>query len=180
LNIALRNTGNGTENLNSTTFKIQDAWKEIYPETDFKYSFLDESIARFYKSETNVAKLLNWATGLSIFISCLGLLGLVIFITEQRMKEISMRKVLGASKNQIISLLTKEFLKLVVFSFVLTVPIAYWVIYSWLEDFAFRINIGWWTFVLGPVLMIIVVFLTLSLRVLKIASSKPVDYLRKA
>jgi hypothetical protein len=111
--IALPPKGATTDNWKKTIAGIERAWKEIYPEEQFNYEFLDESIARFYKKEQDTASLLNWSTGLAIFISCLGLLGLVIYTTTQRTKEIGVRKVLGASVTQIVSLLSKDFLGLV-------------------------------------------------------------------
>ncbi len=100
--------------------------------------FLDESIAKFYTAEKNISRLLNWATGLAIFISCLGLLGLVMFITNQRTKEIGIRKVIGATVTQIVTLLSKDFLKLVLIGFLIAIPIAWWGTNMWLENFAFK------------------------------------------
>ncbi|MEO6358483.1 MAG: ABC transporter permease, partial [Ferruginibacter sp.] len=105
--------------------KMELAWKEVYPDTDFEYSFLDEDIAKYYKAEQNISSLLMWSTGLAIFISCLGLLGLIIYISNQCTKEIGIRKAVGATVTQIVSLLSKDFLQLVIVAFVIAVPITW-------------------------------------------------------
>ena len=133
--------------------KIEKAWKQVYPEDDFECDFLDDTIKEYYTAEKNMSKLLMWATGLSIFISCLGLLGLVTYITHQRTKEIGVRKVIGASVSQIISLLSKDFLKLVFIAFVIAIPIAWWGSYKWLQNFSYKTNISIWIFFLGGMIM---------------------------
>ena len=110
----------------NTIAEIQKAYKQMYPGEDFNYKFLDDTIAKFYESEQHTASLLNWATGLAIFISCLGLLGLVIYTTNIRTKEIGIRKILGASVTNIVSILSKEFVQLVLIAFVIAAPIAWW------------------------------------------------------
>ena len=163
---------------NTAIAKIEKAWKEIYPEDDFEYSFLSEDIAKYYNSEKNVVRLLSWATGLAIFISCLGLLGLVIFITVQRTKEIGVRKVIGASVSQIVSLLSKDFLKLVLIAFVVAVPIAWWGTHKWLDNFAYKTEMSWWIFLIGGVLMAILALVTISIQTIRAALANPVDSLR--
>ena len=176
--IALSPKGNNTDNWKATIAKIETAWKEVYPEEDFQYEFLDESIARFYKKEQDTAKLLNWSTGLAIVISCLGLLGLVIYTTTQRTKEIGVRKVLGASVTQLVSLLSRDFLQLVIFGFIIAAPLAGWAMNKWLEDFAYRTSISWWIFAMSGLLMIIVALLTLSIQTIRSAIANPVKSLR--
>ena len=158
--------------------KVEKAWKEIYPEDDFEYSFLSEDIAKYYNSEKNVVRLLSWATGLAIFISCLGLLGLVIFITVQRTKEIGVRKVIGASVSQIVSLLSKDFLKLVLIAFVIAVPIAWWGAHKWLDNFAYKTELSWWIFLIGGVVMALLALITISIQTIRAALANPVDSLR--
>ena len=158
--------------------KMQTAWKELYPEDEFKYSFLDESIAKFYKKEQDTARLLNWCTCLSILISCLGLLGLVIYTTNQRTKEIGVRKVLGASIAQIVSLISKDFMRLVILAFVITVPLAWLAMHDWLENFAYRTNISWWVFVISGFLMCLIALLVLSIQTIRSARANPVKALR--
>jgi putative ABC transport system permease protein len=158
--------------------KIQKAYTQIYPDNDFSYSFFDETIASFYKAEKRTASLLKWATGLAIFISCLGLLGLVIYTTNTRTKEIGIRKILGASVAGIISILSKDFMRLVLIAFVIAGPIAWWATYTWLEDFAYRTTISWWIFGLSGAAMIIIALLTLSIQMVRSAMANPVTSLR--
>lgn len=176
--IALEPKGATTDNWKNTIATIGAAWQQVYPDDDFNYQFLDESIAKFYKKEQNTAGLLNWCTGLTIFISCLGLLGLVIYTTTQRKKEIGVRKVLGASVSQIVSLLSKDLLKLVLLAFVIASPLAWWAMNKWLEDFAYRTNFSWWIFALGGASMFIVALLTLSIQTIRSAVVNPVKSLR--
>ena len=183
--IALSPKGANTDNLpvarqgwKKTIAGIGSAWKEIYPEEEFKYEFLDESIARFYKKEQDIANLLNWSTGLAIFISCLGLLGLVIYTTTQRTKEIGVRKVLGASVTQIVSLLSKDFIGVVLLAFVISSPLAWWAMNKWLQDFAYRTTFSWWIFAISGGLMLIVALMTLSVQTIRSAVANPVRSLR--
>jgi putative ABC transport system permease protein len=156
--------------------KIEKAWKQVYPEDDFECVFLDDTIKEYYTAEKNISKLLMWATGLAIFISCLGLLGLVTYITHQRTKEIGVRKVIGASVSQIISLLSKDFLKLVVIAFVIAIPIAWWGSYKWLQNFSYKTNI--WIFFLGGLIMFSMALLILCIRTFRAAAANPVKSLR--
>ncbi|MBD1392271.1 ABC transporter permease [Mucilaginibacter glaciei] len=157
---------------------IEKAWKQVYPDDDFEYKFFDESIAKFYTAEQNTGKLLNWATGLSIFISCLGLLGLAIYTTTQRTKEIGVRKVLGASVTQIVTLLSTELIWLILLAFVLVTPIAWFAMHKWMEGFADRTNISWWIFALSGAAMLGAALLTLSFQTVKAAVANPVKSLR--
>ncbi len=178
INIALQPQNAAGSVWKSAIPKIEKAWKEVYPDDEFEYNFLDESIAKYYTSEKNISKLLLWATSLAIFISCLGLLGLVIYITHQRTKEIGIRKVIGATVAQIISLLSKDFLKLIAIAFVIAVPVAWWGSYKWLENFAYKTTISWWVFVSGGLIMFLMALLILGLRTFKAASANPADSLR--
>jgi ABC-type antimicrobial peptide transport system permease subunit len=158
--------------------KIQKAYKKIYPEADFKYAFLDETIANFYENEQRMSRLLLWATGLMIFISCLGLLGLVIFTTNRRTKEIGVRKILGASVASIVSILSKDFVKLVLIAFLIAVPAAWWSAYKWLEGYAYRTSISWWLFALTALLILLFALVTLSIQTIRAAIANPVKSLR--
>jgi len=176
--IALPPNGANTDGWKKTIAAIGNAWREVYPEEEFTYEFVDESISKFYKKEQDTANLLNWSTGLAIFISCLGLLGLVIYTTTQRTKEIGVRKVLGASVAQIVSLLSKDFVQLVLIAFVIAAPVAWWAMHKWLEDFAYRTSISWWIFGLSGAAMIVAAFLTLSIQTIKAAMASPMKSLR--
>jgi len=158
--------------------KIEKLYKQIYPDDDFNYTFLDENIAKFYEAEKNMSKLLMWSTGLTLFISCLGLLGLVIYITNQRTKEIGIRKIVGASVPQIITLLSKDFLKLIVIAFVIALPVAWWGAHTWLSNFAYKTPLSWWVFASGGIAMLLIAFVVMLVRTLKVAIANPVDSLR--
>jgi putative ABC transport system permease protein len=158
--------------------KIEKAWKAMYPGEDFNYSFFDEDIAKYYDAEQHISSLLKWATGLAVFISCLGLLGLVIYITNQRTKEIGVRKVLGASVSRIVAMITYDFIKLVLLAFIIATPLAWMGMYKWLEDFAFRTSISWWIFASGGAAMVLIALITLSFQTIKTAMMNPVKSLR--
>lgn len=158
--------------------KIKKAYTQMYPEEDFTYSFFDDTIAKMYESEQHTARLLKWASGLAIFISCLGLLGLVIYITNTRTKEIGIRKILGASVAAIVSILSTDFIKLVLLAFIIAAPIAWWATYKWLQDFAYRTTMSWWVFALSGLIMILLSVLTLSIQTLKAAVANPAKSLR--
>ena len=166
-------------NLSNTMDKIKAAYGEVYTEIeDYRADFIDESIASFYRREQKTSKLLNWATGLSIVISFLGLFGLVIYTTNKRVKEIGVRKVLGASLMQINSLLCKEFLILVGIAFVVASPIAWYGIYHWLQDFEYRTNISIIIFLISAISMILFALIVISLKTLQAANANPVNSLR--
>jgi ABC-type antimicrobial peptide transport system permease subunit len=158
--------------------KMQKAWEQIYPEQPFKYTFLDKSIAQFYESEGRLSRLLTWAAGVAILISCLGLLGLVIFTANQRTKEIGIRKVLGASVAQIIALLSKDFVRLVALAFLIAVPIAWYGANQWLQSFAYHTGLQWWLFIIAGAAMLVSTLLILGIRAGKAALSNPVNSLR--
>ena len=162
----------------TTISKIEKAFKEVYSEDDFDYSFFDEDIAKYYTAEQNIGSLLKWSTALAIFISCLGLLGLVIYTTTQRTKEIGVRKVLGASVSQIVSLISKDFILLVLFAFIIAAPLAWIGMNKWLQSFAYRTEISWWIFLLGAAIMVVIALLTLGFQTIKAATANPVKSLR--
>jgi putative ABC transport system permease protein len=162
----------------STIGKIQKEYKQIYPDEDFNYKIFDDTIAKFYEREQNTSSLLKWATGLAIFISCLGLLGLVIYTTNTRTKEIGIRKVLGASVANIVSILSKDFIQLILIAFVIAAPIAWWAAYKWLQDYAYRTTISWWVFVVSGIAMMVIALITLSIQTIKAAIANPVKSLR--
>ncbi len=161
-----------------TIAKMEAAWKEIYPEDDFEYNFFDESIAKYYEAEQKISALLMWCTGLAIFISCLGLLGLIIFITNQRTKEIGVRKVVGATIAQIIAMLSKDFLQLVVIAFVIAIPISWWGAGKWLDNFAYKTSMNAWIFLAGGVIMFLLALIILCVRGFKAATVNPVKSLK--
>ncbi|WP_299364458.1 ABC transporter permease [Winogradskyella sp.] len=164
--------------LSNAITKIEKAYNEVYPGTEMRLQFMDETVESFYKREQRTSKLLKWATGLSILISCLGLFGLVMYTTNRRVKEIGIRKVLGATVIQINSLICKDFIKLVGLAFLVATPIAYYGAYKWLQGFAFNTGISWWIFLLSGAAMLILALLVVSARTLQAAKSNPVKSLR--
>lgn len=178
LHIALKPGGKEAGSWKKALDETEKIYKALYPEDDFKYTFFDESIARFYTAEQNIIRLLKWAAGLCVFISCLGLLGLVIFITSQRTKEIGVRKVLGASVVQILGLLSKDFVLLVVLAFFISAPIAWWGVNQWLENFAFRVEVGWLIFFMVGLSAVLLALLTISFQSVRAAMANPVESLR--
>jgi putative ABC transport system permease protein len=177
-NIALQ-----PENVAGTTWPntiaaIGKAWQEVYPNDDFDYHFIDDTIAKFYDAEKNTARLLLWSTGLTIFISCLGLLGLVIYITNVRTKEIGIRKVIGASVTQIVVLLSRDFMKLIGLAILIALPIAWWGGHKWLEEYAYRTDLSWWIFAIGGGILLSIALIILCLRAFRAAVVNPVESLR--
>jgi ABC-type antimicrobial peptide transport system permease subunit len=154
------------------------AWKAIYPDDDFDYHFYDETIAQFYETEQHTSKLLTWATGLSIFISCLGLLGLAIYTTNQRTKEIGVRKVVGATVTQIVTLLSTELVLLIALAFVIVTPMGWYAMNKWMEGFADRTSISWWIFAASGAGMLLAAVITSSFQTVKAAVANPVKSLR--
>jgi ABC-type antimicrobial peptide transport system permease subunit len=158
--------------------QMEKAWKDVYPEDDFEYHFFDENITKFYDAEQHTSTLLTWATGLSIFISCLGLLGLAIYNTNQRTKEIGVRKVLGATVGQIVSLLSRELVTLIALAFILVTPVAWYAMNKWMESFADRTSISWWIFAVSGGGMLLTALITSSFQTIKAALANPTKSLR--
>jgi ABC-type antimicrobial peptide transport system permease subunit len=150
----------------------------LNPKFPFTYQFSDEEYSKLYKSEQVVSRLSNYFAFLAIFISCLGLLGLVMFMAQQRTKEIGIRKVLGASVSNVVGLLSKDFLKLVLIALIIAIPFGWYGMNKWLQDFAYRINIEWWVFVLAAIIVTVIALLTMSFQAIKAAVSNPVKSLR--
>lgn len=153
-------------------------FKRYNPEYPFEYVFVDQEYAQKFQNEQRTGTLAALFAGLTIFISCLGLFGLATYMAENRVKEIGVRKVLGASVAGITLLLSKDFLKLVFVSLVISVPIAWWAMHKWLEDYPYRITIEWWVFVLAGVLSILIALLTVSYESIKASLANPVKSLR--
>jgi putative ABC transport system permease protein len=157
---------------------LKRKWNELAPHRPFEYKFLDEEYNKLYTAETRTGKIFYAFALLAIGLACLGLFGLATFTARQRTKEIGIRKVLGASVPGIITLLSRDFLKLVIISTLIAFPIAWWAMNKWLQDFVYRINIGWWVFALAAVLAFLIAFITISFQAIKAAVSNPVKSLR--
>lgn len=161
-----------------TLGRIRQIWTRFYPDEPFDYGFYDQTVAAFYESEQTMARIINLATGVAIFISCLGLFGLATLTAFQRTKEIGVRKVLGASVTSIVTLLSQDFLKLVLLAIVIASPIAWYAVNRWLQDFAYKIDIEWWVFALAGTLAVGIALLTVSFQSIKAALMNPVKSLR--
>jgi len=170
--------GKGISNFKATIAQLENAWKQVYPNDKFEYAFFDQTVASFYDKEQKTAQLMNTAMLIAIFISCMGLFGLAMFTAQQRMKELGIRKVLGASVAGIASMLSKDFLVLILISLVIASPIAYYFMHVWLQDFAYRINISPWTFLLSGFAAILIALATVSFQAIKAAMANPVNSLR--
>lgn len=157
---------------------LEKVYRDINPNYPFDYQFIDQEYQALYKSEQVVAGLSNIFALLAILVSCLGLLGVAMFSASQRLKEISVRKILGASVNQIIALLSKDFLLLIGFSFVIAAPISWFVMNNWLQSFAYRIDLSWWIFGFAGLTITIIALLIISSQSFKVAFSNPVDSLK--
>jgi putative ABC transport system permease protein len=157
---------------------IEDKFKKYSPHYPFSYSFLDERVNRMYVSENKLGLILNYFSFIAIFIACLGLFGLVTFLAEQRTKEIGIRKVIGATVSSIVFQFSKTFIKWILFSNFIAWPIAYLAVNRWLESFAYRTTIGIGVFIVSGLLAFISAFITVSYKLIKIATANPVDSLR--
>lgn len=157
---------------------LANVCKTINPKFPFTYKFSDDEYEKLYKSEEVVSKLASYFAFLAIFISCMGLLGLVMFTAEQRTKEFGIRKVLGASPGTLFNLLSKEFLLLVFIAMIIASPIAWFAMNSWLQDYVYRIQISWWMFLIAGIVALFIALITVSFQAIKVAVANPVTSLR--
>ncbi len=167
-----------TANIGALIPQIKEKWDQLAGGMAFNYRFLDDAFTKMYNNEQRVGKIAVLFSVLAIFIACLGLFGLATFIAEQRRKEIGIRKVLGASAQGVVALLSKDFLKLVLIAFVIAVPLAWWGMHNWLQDFAYRIDISWWIFVLAGTAAVFIAIVTVSIQALRAANANPIKSLR--
>ncbi|MBS1751753.1 MAG: ABC transporter permease [Bacteroidetes bacterium] len=177
------NSGNvsfkvSTKNLQELVKIVEAKWKIIAPGMPFSYRFMDEAFDNIYRAEGRIGKVAVIFSMLAILIACLGLFGLVTYMTEQRTKEIGVRKVLGASVPNLVVMLSKDFLKLVFIAAVIAFPVAWWAMRSWLQDFAYRISIEWWFFLLAATIALVIALATVCFKAIKAAMANPVQSLR--
>jgi len=165
-------------NYSATLKQIETIWKEIAPQWPFSYQFMDERISHNYKSEINTAKIITGLSGISIFLSILGILGMILFTIQQRTKEIGIRKVNGAKISEILAMLNRDFVKWVAIAFVIANPIAYYAMNKWLESFAYKTELSWWIFALAGIIALGIALLTVSWQSWKAATRNPVEALR--
>ena len=158
--------------------KVQDEWNKFFPEDIFDYSFLDEQIESYYSEETKTFRLVQLFALIAIFIGSLGLYGLISFITNQKIKEIGIRKVNGAKISEVMAMLNINFIKWIIIAFVISTPIAYYAMHKWLENFAYKTNLSWWIFALAGVLALGIALLTVSFQSWKAATKNPIESLR--
>jgi len=175
-NIQLRRGGAGQTD--QALAQIGKLWSQTYATEPFEPVFFDETVARLYKKERNLGKLVNLFTGLSVFVSCLGLFGLATFVAQQRTKEIGIRKVLGASVSSIVALLSTDFVRLVGLAVVIASPLAWYAMHRWLQDFAYKIDLEWWIFAGAGGLAIAIALLTVSFQSFRAALMNPVKSLK--
>jgi ABC-type antimicrobial peptide transport system permease subunit len=167
-----------TKDLSGTVASIQKLWENTYPEYAYNGFFFDESIAKFYKQENQLALVYKIFAGIAIFISCLGLYGLVSFMAVQRTKEVGIRKVLGASVSSIVYLFSKEFMILIAIAFAIAVPAGWYLMNGWLQNFAYRIALNAWIFVAAIAVSVIIAWLTVGYKAVKAALVNPVRSLK--
>jgi putative ABC transport system permease protein len=158
--------------------KLQTTFKKVYPESPYQSRFFEESLQRLYKDDQQTAQIMNIAMGIAIFISCMGLFGLAAFTAAQRTREIGIRKVLGAGVPRLVSMLSREFILLVVLSTLIAAPIAGWAISRWLNNFAYRTSMPWWIYALAGLGAITIALLTVSFQAIRAATANPVNSLR--
>ena len=167
-----------TDDLTNTMAAIESKWKTLAPHSPFKYDFNEEEFNSLYQSEINMRSILGVFTFLSVLVACLGLFGLAAFSIKQRFKEIGIRKVLGSSTVGIVKLISKDFLKLVIISFLIAAPLAWYGMNKWLQDYAYKISISWWVFFAAGTMALLIAFLTVAFQAIKAANANPVKSLR--
>jgi putative ABC transport system permease protein len=167
-----------TANIGRTITAVRNAWNKFTPEYPIEYKFLDENFEQMYNAEDKLRSLLSIFTSIAIFVGCLGLFGLAAYTAERRRKEVGIRKVLGASTQGVVLLLSKDFIKLVVISLLVASPVAWYFMNKWLQDFAYRISISWWMFAIAAIIALSIAFITVSFQAIKAAIANPVRSLR--
>jgi len=157
---------------------IQSTWNRIFPERPLAYQFLDDHFTEVYRADAQVSRMVGILAMLAILISCLGLFGLASYSAERRVKEIGIRKVMGASVQHIVGLLSRHFIKLVLVANLIAWPLAWWVLHRWLQDYAYRVDISWWVFILAGVMALLIALMTVSILAVRAAVANPIESLR--
>ncbi len=165
-------------NIQHIVTQLKATFQDVYPNFPFSYGFVDQDLSRLYIAEQRMSKLFNVFSIISIIVSCLGLFGLATFATQKRLKEISVRRVLGASAAGIVTMLTKDFVKPVAVALLIAFPVAAWAMNKWLESYVYRISVSWWMFAIAGLAAVVIAFLTISYQSVKAALANPVDSLR--
>jgi putative ABC transport system permease protein len=167
-----------TTNISSSMQSIKKIWEQTFPNYVYEYRFLDDKIASFYKQENQLSQLYKIFAAIAIFLSCLGLYGLASFMAVQRIKEVGIRKVLGATTGSIVYLFSKEFIMLIAIAFAIATPIAWYYMNQWLQGYAYRIDVSWLIFLAGGFAAIVIALATISFQAIKAAVANPVKSLR--
>ncbi|GAA0523950.1 ABC transporter permease [Chitinophaga japonensis] len=167
-----------TTNIPAALRQIERIWKETYPNYVFEYEFLDERIGNFYREERQLSRLYKVFSAIAIFLSCLGLYGLASFMAVQRIKEVGIRKVLGATTAHVVYLFSKDFMLLIAIAFVIACPLTWYFMHQWLQHFVYHINIGWWTFVAGGLGAVVIALVTISFQAIKAGMANPAESLK--
>ncbi len=168
----------GQADLHSTLAQLEGVWAEVFPDDEFNQKFMDETIANFYQTEQRISKLMSTATTIAIILSCLGLFGLASYAATQRTREIGIRKVLGATVNTIVIMLSKDFIKLIALAFIIAAPAAYFMADRWLQDFAFHISIDIGLFIAAAIAAMAIALITVSYHAIRAAVANPAESLR--
>lgn len=158
--------------------QIESAFKKLIPSAPFEYQFVDEEYSLKFAAEERIGKLAGIFSMLAVLISCLGLFGLASFVAEQRTKEVGIRKVLGASAFSVWRLLSREFVVLLIISLCIAIPIAYYFMHGWLQDYQYRVSLSWWIFAVASAGALVITLLTVSFQAIKAAVANPVNSLR--
>jgi putative ABC transport system permease protein len=167
-----------TENIPSTLDFLKKKWESLFPQYAFEFTFLNDDFQKMYKKETTTALIITYISLMALFVSCIGLFGLVLFTIDSRMKEVGLRKVVGSTSGGIVIMLNLEFIKWILVSFLIACPIIIYSMQKWLQYFAYRINLSWWIFAFAGIITIIISLLTVSWHTWNIASKNPVECLR--
>ncbi len=167
-----------TNDVKSLVAGVESTWKKMAPGLPFSYRFLDDSFDSMYRAEQRMGKLALGFAILAIIVASMGLFGLATYASEQRVKEIGIRKVLGASVANITQMLSRDFLKLILIASLIAFPIAGWAMYKWLQNFAYRVDIQWWVFLAAAIIALLIALITISFQAIKAAVANPVKSLR--
>jgi putative ABC transport system permease protein len=167
-----------TANVGDVVAFLEQQWRDLNPQEPFEYSFLKEDFQKNHLAEDRVLRIIGSFTIISIIISCLGLFGLAAFATQQRTKEIGIRKVLGATVADVVTMLSKDFIKLILIAIMISTPLAWYAMSRWLQVFAYRIEVAWWMFMLTGMLAVAIALVTVSFQSIKAALMNPVKSLR--
>jgi putative ABC transport system permease protein len=167
-----------TENIPGTLDFIREKWKSLFLQTPFEYSFLSDDFQKLYEKEAITLKIVTYVSIIALFISCIGLFGLVLFTIDRRTKEIGLRKVAGSTSSGILIMLNVEFIKWIVASFIISCPIIIYLMHRWLENFAYRVSLKWWMFACAGLITIIISLITISWHALSIAMKNPAECLK--